>query len=279
MTIQQAILYGEEVLQEKGVDQARWNSEQLLLVALHQPRSKIYADLKRELTAQELSRFSALIERRAEHYPLAYLEGTQEFFGREFHVSESVLIPRPESEEIIHAVKNLQLKEKPILLDLGSGSGNIPITLALEIRDSYVVALEVSENAILVIRRNQKGNVHIVRADFAALSFQPATFDVVTANLPYVEMHEYINLPSETLWEPKIALLVESLEETYEKVMKESLGVLKPDGYLVMEIGFGQSERLQKVVDSLPELRLLEMREDQRGVPRVLILQKIEASS
>ncbi|MCI0411466.1 peptide chain release factor N(5)-glutamine methyltransferase [bacterium] len=275
MTIQQAILYGEEALQEKGVDQARWNSERLLLLALQQPRSKVYSDLKRELSDQELSRFIALIERRATHYPLAYLEGTQEFFGREFHVNESVLIPRPETEEIIQAVKSLQLKERPVFLDLGSGSGNIPVTLALEIKDSFAVGLELSEKAIPVLRQNQRGNVQIVRGDFTVLCFRPATFEVITVNLPYVETQEYGELPPETLWEPKIALHVESLEESYGKVMQQSLAVLKPGGYLVMEIGFGQSERLQKLVDSFPEFTVQEIRKDQRGIPRVLVLQKV----
>ena len=272
MTVQQAILHGERILKGKGIDQARWNSERLLLVALQQSRSKIYAELNRELTAQELSSFSALVEKRSEHYPLAYLEGTQEFFGREFHVNESVLIPRPETEELIHAVKNLPLRDDPVLLDLGSGSGNIAVTLALEIEESFVVALEISEKAISIIRRNHKGNVYIVRGDFTRLTFHSAVFDVITANLPYVDAYEYRNLPAETLWEPEIALLVKSLDETYGNVMRQSVFVLKPGGYLVMEIGFGQSEQLTKLL--LPELSLLEIRKDQRGIPRVLVLQK-----
>jgi release factor glutamine methyltransferase len=272
MTIQQAIQHGERILQEKGVHQARWNSERLLLVALQESRSKIYAELTRDLTAQELSTFTALLEKRAQHHPLAYLEGTQEFFGREFHVNESVLIPRPETEELIHAVKNLPLKEKPVLLDLGSGSGSVAVTLALEIKESFVVALEISEKAISVIRRNQKGNVYVVRGDFLSLPFESSTFDVVAANLPYVEQSDYENLPVETLWEPKIALFVEQLEESYQRVMKQSTAVLKPGGYLVMEFGFGQTERLKKMLPA--KLTLLDIRKDQRNIPRVLVLQK-----
>ena len=277
MTIQQAILHGERILQEKGVDQARWNAERLLLVALQESRSKIYAELNRELTAQELSSFTALVEKRAQHYPLAYLDGTQEFFGREFHVNEFVLIPRPETEEVIHAVKNLRLNPNPVILDLGSGSGNIPITLALEIKESLVVALEISEQAIGVIKRNLKGNVHIVHGDFTMLSFRPSTFDVVTANLTYVEQNDFQNLLPETLWEPKIALFAAALEESYRKVMQQSVRVLKSGGYLVMEFGFGQSDRLRRVL--LAELRLLEIRKDQRGFDRLLILQKVSNST
>jgi release factor glutamine methyltransferase len=272
MTIQQAILLGERTLQEKGIDQARWTSERLLVLALQGSRSKVYAELNRELTTHELSSFTALVEKRAQHYPLAYLEGTQEFFGREFHVNDSVLIPRPETEEVIHAVKSLRLKPRPVLLDLGSGSGNIPITLALEIEDSVVVALEISDKAIAVMKRNQKGNIHIVHGDFLLLSFKPATFDVITANLPYVEQDDNKNVLLETLWEPKIALFVEQLEEAYQRVMEQSAGILKPGGYLVMEFGFGQTERLKKIL--LAELTLLEVRKDQRGIPRVLVLQK-----
>ena len=176
MTIHQTILHGEQILQQAGIDQPKWNSERLLLLALHQTRSKLYSELNRELTESEFSKFSDLLKKRAEHYPLAYLEGTQEFFGHEFFVNESVLIPRPETEEIIRAVL-ARTGRPPKILDLGSGSGAIPITLSREIPGSRNFALEISEPAISVLKQNSKGSVAIVRGDFSLLCFLPQTLD------------------------------------------------------------------------------------------------------
>src|SRR5438874_12342753 len=117
MILHQAILYGEQLLRENGVDQPRWNAERILLLALRQPRSRIYAELKRELQEPEIDGYRDLINRRAEHFPLAYLEGRQEFFGRDFVVNDSVLIPRPETEEIIHAALALHLTAGALILD------------------------------------------------------------------------------------------------------------------------------------------------------------------
>jgi release factor glutamine methyltransferase len=273
MTIHQAILYGEAILRDKGIADPRWNSERLLLLTLDEPRSKIYTELGRELEPAELSRFQELLRKRAGHYPLAYLEETQEFFGREFQVTEAVLIPRPETEQIIRAVLALGLKN-PWILDLGSGSGVIPITLALEIPGSYTFAVELSAAAIDVLRKNNKGSVCVIRGDFSSLCFLPDTFDLVTANLPYVESDDYQNLPPETAWEPRVALHTRSLEETYSRAIREGIRVLKPEGYMVMEFGYGQADRLKALCVNEPAVKLLEIQKDERKIPRILLLQK-----
>lgn len=274
VTIHQAILHGERILSDSGVADPRWNAERVLLVALQQPRSKIYAELSRELTPRELSVWNRLLAKRAAHYPLAYLEGSQEFFGRDFVVDPSVLIPRPETEELIHIVLGLEMAEKPLILDLGSGSGNIPVTLVLEIPGSRVIALERSSDAIKVLKRNLRENVQVVRGDFLFPPFRAGLFDCITANIPYVEKPEFETLPTETLWEPKDALLVESLEGTYSDVMNASARLLKASGSLIMEFGFGQSERLRFVASRISQLNLVDIRNDQRGIPRFLLLQK-----
>jgi release factor glutamine methyltransferase len=272
--IREAIFHGERILLDAGIDDARWNSERLLMLALQLDRARMYADLERELTDQEESKFSEFIKKRSTHYPLAYLEGTQEFFGREFIVNESVLIPRPETEEIVHAILKLSLPDNPRILDLGAGSGNLAVTLLLEIPEAFVVALEKSSFAIPVIQENSKGHVEIVRGDFHSLCFQPESFDIITANLPYVENEEFKSLPAETKWEPFSALQVDSLEASYDRVMTQSVSLLRSSGYLFMEIGFGQSDRLASVVSHMDGLKLLEIRNDQRSIPRVLVLRK-----
>ena len=119
---------------------------------MQQPRSKIYSDLNRPLTESSSLCFTELLLKRAAHYPLAYLEGNADFFGREFFVNESVLFQGPKQEALIRCVLGLDLKENPLILDLGAGSGNIAATLAHEIPGSFVVALEFSSAAIKVLR-------------------------------------------------------------------------------------------------------------------------------
>jgi release factor glutamine methyltransferase len=274
VTIHQAILYGERVLGENGIDQPRLQSERILTLTLRQQRSKIYSDLGRELTSAEFSRFDLLLQKRATHYPLAYLEGVQEFYGRDFFVNDSVLIPRPETEVMIRAALDLSFQTSRSILDLGSGSGNIAVTLSLELPGSFVVALEKSSAAIGVMQTNLKGNVYPVRGDFYSICFHAASFDLITANLPYIEEHEFESLSPETGWEPREALHVESLEKSYIAVMKQAERVLKQGGHLLMEFGFGQSERLKIAASSIARMRLIAVHPDQQGIPRVLMLRK-----
>ena len=275
MTLHQAILHGEEILDHNDISDARWNSERILALAIQKPRSQIYAELNRPLSTQELSDFEKLLKKRAAHYPFAYLEGTQEFFGREFFVSEDVLIPRPETELIVQEVQSFALSEGSRILDLGSGSGCIAVTLAMEVKNSFVIALEFSHQAIPVLQKNARSRVHIVRGDFHSLGFRPFSFDVITANLPYVEREEYDLLPAETKWEPRKALLVESLENSYQKVMHQSVLLLKPGGHLVMEFGFGQLERLRTVAETVPGLEIAAVRNDHQKIPRVISLRSL----
>ncbi len=274
MTIQQAILYGEKLLQESGVDRARWNAERLLLLALRQDRSKIYGELNRNLSYEESHAYENLLSKRAEHFPLAYIEGVQEFYGREFYVNESVLIPRPETEEIIHAILSLVLATNPRILDLGAGSGCIAAVLQIEIPAGRVFAAELSPEAIAAFKRNVSNTVSIIRADLFAAPFLSSSFDVIASNPPYVEAAQFRELPAETRWEPALALLTGDLESTYSGILQQAERLLKPDGYLVFEIGHGQSERVQAICAGRSKMKLLQVRKDFRNVPRTFILQK-----
>jgi release factor glutamine methyltransferase len=276
MTIQQAIHYGEKLLQESGVERPRWNAEQLLLFSLKQDRSKIYTELNRVLTYLEQQSYQGLLRKRAEHFPLAYIEGTQDFYGRPFAVNQSVLIPRPETEEIIRAVLSLQLPKNPRIIDLGSGSGCIAATLAIEIPDANVVSLEISAAALPTLRKNIPSSVFVVRGDSFTLPFQNGKFDIVVSNPPYIESSTWMELPAETRWEPSMALLTTNLEETYRRLIQQSKRILKSAGHLIFEIGFGQSERLQALCEQESEMKLLQIRRDTNDIPRTFILKKTD---
>ena len=272
MILHRALLYGENLLHKNGISEPRWNSERILLLTLGQERSKIYSELNRELTSLELQTFETLLRKRAEHFPLAYLEGHQEFYGRQFVVDPGVLIPRPETEEVIRAVLELGLRENIFILDLGSGSGCIAVTLALEQPHSSVYAIDISADAIRVLRRNAADTVTIVCADLFAIPFARDSFDLVVANPPYVEATTFDELPAETKWEPYVALATGSLEKTYRGLIHQSVCVLKPGGFLVFEIGYSQVDRIREIVEAEKQIRLIQVRNDRQSIPRVFVL-------
>jgi len=275
MVLQKALLFGEELLRSNGISEPRWNAEKILLLAVKQERSKIYSELNRELTGLELHTFETLLRKRADHFPLAYLEGTQEFYGRQFLVDPGVLIPRPETEEVVRAVLELGVPESVRILDLGSGSGCIAVTLALELPQATVYAIDISIDALRILRQNASGTVKMVHGDLFAIPFLAELFDVVVANPPYVEISSFHELPAETKWEPYIALASGSLEETYRGLIRQSMRVLKPEGILVFEIGYGQADRIRRIVAAEKRIRLIQVRNDQQSIPRVFVLQKL----
>lgn len=274
MTLHKAIRHGEELMRANGIDDPRWNAERLLLHVLRISRAQAYADLQRELSSEEWREYLGLLERRAQQEPLAFIEGVQEFYGRDFHVDSSVLIPRPETEEIIRAALDLPLPPEPCILDLGAGSGNIAVTLGFEIPGACVIALEISAAAIPILKQNAAGKVSIVRGNLEAPPFCPGTFDLIVSNPPYVEENEYATLPAETKHEPRMALVPRSVPAMYASLLKNAAVYLKAGGYLIFEIGLGQEKLIEKLILEQTGISLSGSRSDFRRILRTFILQK-----
>jgi len=274
MNIRKALAVGAAMLHDYEIPDSHWNAERLLQLILGFDRAQLFAELSAELTPEQEHLYRSLLSRRAVHYPLAYLEGVQEFFGRDFVVNETVLIPRPETEEIVRAVLGLSLSTQPVILDIGAGSGAIAVTLSHEIGGAKIIALEKSILALPVLKQNSQQSNGIVRGDLHSLPFQDSVFDVVISNPPYVELSEYEQLPRETRWEPREALLTPNLVDTYGALLKSSSRVLKRGGFLIFEIGFGQSQRIEALVRINESFDLKEIRQDHQQIPRTFVLQK-----
>jgi release factor glutamine methyltransferase len=271
MNIHEALTFGETMLKHFGIDDPRWNAERLLLLTLNKDRAYLYSNLQTEVNEEKERAYRAMLSRRAVHYPLAYLEGVQEFFGREFIVNESVLIPRLETEEIIRMVLQLSLPSSPIILDIGSGSGAIGVTLAEEIPGARVVALELSGPALSVLLQNARGKLLPVRGDLYHLPFQDSSFDIVVSNPPYVELSEFKTLPDETRWEPREALV--GSKDIFKTLIYSANRILKKGGSLIFEIGAGQNERISELSAKTP-LTLKQIRPDHQNIPRTVLFQK-----
>lgn len=255
---------------------ARRDAELLLLHVVKLSHADLLTHPERELTERELNHFHAAIARRAQHEPVQHILGHQQFYGREFIVNRLVLIPRPETEHLVEAALTIDPRPGRIL-DIGTGSGALAITLALELPDAAVTATDISIAAIAVAQKNaqQLGaaeRIRFITADlFAALGDE--RFDCILSNPPYVPVDEILE-PQVREYEPAPALYAgKDGLAIYRRLIPQATGHLEPGGHLLLEIGHGQRDAVHKLLEQggLQKIRFLD---DLQGIPRVAISQK-----
>ena len=234
-----------------GLPQALLEAKVLLLRAAALTEEKYLAAPQRPCSPAVEARFRRLVEKRLGGAPLSYLTGVKEFWSIPFEVTPSVLVPRPETEVLVEKVLELASRESDEILDIGTGSGNIAIALAKELPRARVQAVDVSERALRVARRNaalQKAkHVHFHKSNlFSAFRGTGVRFDFIVSNPPYVSRGEWDGLPPEVRdFEPRRALLAgETGLETIERLVRRAGAFLRPGGYLIFEIGDGQRDRV-----------------------------------
>lgn len=222
-----------------------------------------------------IQQFDRLIQRRAAREPVAFITGHREFWGREFEVTRDVLIPRPETELIVETVlEKVPVPERLRVLDVGTGSGCLAVTLAAELPGARVIATDTSMPALSVARRNAVRHgvgprLTFVRADL--LDPISGSFDVVVSNPPYVP--EEAALPVEvSRFEPPAALFggIDGLA-VLRRLIPAARGVLAPGGVFVVEFGFGQADAVRELAEGAGWTRI-ELRVDLQGIPRVCAL-------
>jgi release factor glutamine methyltransferase len=214
------------------------------------------------------------------HTPLQYIIGKTQFFGLDFEVNEDVLIPRPETEVLVQTVLDLinaqTAESQPLkVLDLCTGAGNIAISLTKSAPLCKIVASELSDKALVVARRNANtngvsDNIEFIKSDlFESIE---GKFDIIASNPPYISRPEIRDLQKEVLMEPRIALDGgDDGLDFYKRILDKVQEYLKPGGYLVMEIGYGQAPRIRKIIESKPGMEFLEVKEDQYVVERIVV--------
>jgi release factor glutamine methyltransferase len=223
--------------------------------------------------------FSTWIARRAQREPSAYIIGHREFYGRDFDVSPAVLIPRPETEHIIDAALPL-LSERPgaLVADLGTGSGNIAVTLACEASSCLVMATDVSAEALDVAQCNAARHGVGNRVTFVRTSYLDGverTFDLIAANPPYVREADRAGLSPSVRREPAVALFGgEDGLRGIESVLDAAVARLAPRGWLLMEFGFGQEDAVRATVARRQALRFDRVIADLQGLPRTVVVQR-----
>jgi release factor glutamine methyltransferase len=258
-TVRDVLNQGMKMLNQAGQAGVRLDAQVLLAYVLDRDRSTLYAYPEREVAPVQEKRFLALIERRMRGEPVAYLTGHREFYGLDFRVDSRVLIPRPETELLVEAaLKDIRRRfaagQTPLVADIGTGSGVIPITLAVEeTRLPYLYACDISPAALEVARLNCQQHhveqrVRLLQGDLLAPLPEPV--DVLTANLPYVGIDEMADLaPDVSAYEPDLALFSgpDGLDLLFRFCREaKQLAILKPGASLLLEIGYRQKAPLTR---------------------------------
>lgn len=282
MTFQEAAANARAALSRAGIlpQTAALDAELLARDTVGWDRATWIARRAEPASADFLARYEQVIQRRLTREPMAYIRGVQEFWNREFLVTPAVLVPRPDTEVLVEAAKGY-LAQHPHarVVEIGTGSGCVAITLALEHPDAVLYAVDISEPALVVARQNAERLGAADRVTFihgTYLADAPVPVDLIVTNPPYVAERDAPALQPEVRHhEPSVAVFggADGWRDI-RSVLQEAARALSPDGRLMVEIGFGQTEHLDAEIGAVPSLALEDIRTDLQGIPRVAVVRR-----
>lgn len=269
MTVQTALLQGTRLLDDAVVAVPRLTAEVLLSHALRRDRVYLYAHSDQELREVEWLHYGRYLHERMQGKPTQYITHRQEFYGREFRVTRDVLIPRPETEHVVETALEAARGAQRVL-DVGTGSGALAVTLHLE-TGAAAWGTDISPAALAVAAENSRrlgAKVEFVACDLME-SIGSATVDVIVSNPPYVPESQKSGMQREVRdWEPHTALFAgPSGFEIYDRIAATAPRVLRPGGWLVMELGFGSVDHVSALLKEWRDVRIVP---DLAGIPRVI---------
>ncbi|MBI3584511.1 MAG: peptide chain release factor N(5)-glutamine methyltransferase [Nitrospinae bacterium] len=308
-TIRDILNWAAEYLKSHNIPSARLDSEVLFSFILNKDHTYLYTNFEKPILPEEHKKFKELIERRGKREPVSYITGEKEFWSLKFKVTKDTLIPRPETEILVQAVLDIIISKKlevfnlqssifnPIhILDIGTGSGNIAVSIAKESPESNVFTVDKSDSALSVAKENAiihnvAGRITFLKGDLY-IPFNPPSppfvkegkeglFDIIVSNPPYIPTGDIEGLmPEVREWEPKRALDggKDGLE-IIRKIIKDAPLFLKPapaglkqgsGGFLALEIGFGQGEEVSHIISGTDKFHNIKTIKDLSGIERVV---------
>jgi release factor glutamine methyltransferase len=273
MTVLEVLQAATAHLKKHGVENPRLNAEHLLAHLLGRKRIELYLDFERKLTETELGPLRELVKRRSEGEPLQHLLGTVEFCGLTFLSDKRAMVPRPETEELVESLKSEIEDPKSKIVDVGTGSGVIALSLAAEFPEARIFAVDISDDALALAQENA------IRLDLGSrvrflksrlLETIEGTFDLIVANLPYISSQDRHTLSREVLRDPEVALFAGARgDELVRELIDQAPTRLRPGGMLALEIGLGQGQALLSVLTE-KNYRDICSKNDYNGVTRFL---------
>lgn len=281
-TVREALRRGGRRLEQAGILNGSWDAELLLRHVTGWDRARLLASQEDPLPVELLARFDELVAGRAERRPLQHLVGSVAFWRQELLVDARVLIPRPDTEILVErALAELKAVERPVVVDVGTGSGCIALALAAERPDAEVHAVDISADALEVARENARRNGLQERVRFhqgdqlAPLSGLFGRLDAVVANPPYVDPADEPTLdPEVAVHEPRVALFDRDGQYgAYARLAPQAAAALRPGGWLLVEIGAGMQARVEELLREAG-LEARQASRDLNGLVRVAAAQR-----
>ena len=279
-TVLDLVEWTENYFRESGITTPRLDAEVLLGFVLQKSRLQLYLSFEMPVFPDHLSVFRQLVQRRKEHTPVSYLTNHREFMSIDFYVDSRVLIPRPETEILVEYVLDRTSTHDPIsLVDIGTGSGAIAVSLAFNRPEWYIVATDISIDALAVAKTN--ATRHQTQIEFrsgdmlSTLESVDDKFDWIVSNPPYISSQDYKILPPDVRnFEPKLALASPPDGLQLIRILIESASnYLKPNGRLAIEIGKGQRLDVEDFVHRSKKYQKIDFIPDLSGVARILVVQ------
>ena len=275
-----AINYGSKILKINNIKSHIIDSELILSSILNKPREEILINLKKKIDIKKIKFYKKLLKRRKKYEPIAYILNKKDFWKYSFKVTNSVLIPRPETEFIVEEVLKLtKFNSSKHLLDVGTGSGCIIISILKERPNFYGTALDISKKALKIAKYNAK--MHHIRNKIKFVNinidkFGHNKYDLIVSNPPYIKVNDLKRLDyGVKLYEPLIALKAgtDGLSEI-KKIILKSKELLKENGKLIFEIGQNQKHKIIKLLNS-NGFYINKICKDLQSYPRVIISTKL----
>lgn len=282
MDIFNALTEAVHVLKGCGCATPRLDAEVLLSACLKEDRTRFHIDREQLLAEKDYQEFRRSIERRRCGEPVAYIVGSKEFWSLPFEVNSHVLIPRPETEILVEEVLKVcsGLKARNLrILEIGTGSGAISVSLAHELDNAQIVATDISQDAINIASRNaQINNVANQISFLSGNLFEPVSgkFDIIVSNPPYISKEEYDRLPTGVRdFEPELALLSGADGTSFHReIIKAGSIYLKPGSWIFIEIGAGQRDRVEYMLNASNLYDNIAFRADYAGIERVSVARR-----
>jgi len=249
----ETIKFGSNLLKEKKISSFILDTEILLSKILNKSREDILTNLDQKINTKHILAFKECLKRRSNNEPIAYILGEKEFWSKKFYLNRNTLIPRPETELLVDKILKIYKEKKISILDIGTGSGCIIISLLSSLKNSNGIGVDISKNAILIAKKNALKYKLTNRVKFFNNSFNnlfSKKFDLIVSNPPYIDSKDIKNLSDDIKrYEPRIALDGgnDGLD-LIKKVIYKSQYILKIKGMLALEIGNEQIKKVSKIL-------------------------------